>query len=100
MFFEKLIVTRFVKRYPAFFMEPEKDKRQPLDPILSHTNPVHPIDPYLRKVHLNVIFPPFPSGLPTKTLQTPLPSSMCTTCPAHLILLDLITPRILGEEYR
>jgi hypothetical protein len=32
-----------------------------------------------------------PSGLPTKTPWTPLPSSMRATCPSHLILLDLIT---------
>jgi hypothetical protein len=27
-------------------------------------------------------------------------SLTCATCPAHLILLDLITLTILGEEYR
>jgi hypothetical protein len=46
--FEKLIVTQLVKKYPAFFMEPEGSlpcsEKPPLDPILSQLNPVSPID--------------------------------------------------------
>jgi len=42
----------------------------------------------------------FPSRFRTKTLYTPLLSHVSTTCPVHLILLDFITPKILGEQYR
>ena len=41
----------------------------------------------------------FSSGLLTKTLYASLLSSIRAICPAHLILLDLIT-RIFGEKYR
>ena len=39
-----------------------------------------------------------PSGFPTKTLYTPLLSPMGAMYPAHLILLDLISRTLLGEE--
>jgi hypothetical protein len=42
----------------------------------------------------------FPSGFSNKTLYTPLLSSIRATCPVHLIILEFITRRILGEEYR
>ena len=51
--------------------------------------------------HLCLGFPSgiFPSGFPTKTLCTPLFSTIRATRPAHLILFDFITWTILGEEY-
>jgi len=42
----------------------------------------------------------FPSDFLTETFYTPLLSPILATYPTHLILLDLITQKILGKEYR
>jgi hypothetical protein len=67
----------------------------------------HPLQ-HFSKIHVNIIphlrlgLPSglLPSGFPTKTLYAPLLSPIRATRPAHLILLDLITRIIHGEEYR
>ena len=72
----------------------------PLDPILSHINPVHPSLFHFLQTHFISIFPPtpgssFPQVSPPKTLYAALPYPVHTTCPDHLILL---TRTIFGEK--
>ena len=50
-------------------------------------------------LHLGVSSGIFPFGFPTNTIYAPLLSPVRSTCPAHLILPDLITQRYLvGTE--
>jgi hypothetical protein len=53
-----------LSKNPAFLWIPKVHYRvhtsPPLDPIMRQLNPVRATDPYLPKVHLNVILPPTP----------------------------------------
>jgi hypothetical protein len=75
---------------------PEPDQSNPIQ-----SNPHHPIS--LRSIlisstHLRIDLPSglFSSGFLTIFLFSPIRA----TCPVHLILLDLITLIILGEDYK
>jgi len=69
------------------------------------STPSHPV--FVRSIlilssHLLPSLPSglFTTGLPTKILYAFLNCSLCAACPAHLILLDLITLIISGEAYK
>jgi hypothetical protein len=82
-------------------------KRPPSIPILSQLNPLHaPQQNSLRSIlipssHLPLGLPRghFPSLFSTNTLYNLFSSPIRVTCPAHIVLLDLICLMIFGNEY-
>jgi len=83
-------------------------KCPPPVPILSQLDPIHTPTSHFLKINLNIILTSTPGSpqwflSPRFANQNPLhasPLSIRATCPAHLILHDLIARTILGEEYR
>ena len=82
---------------PATCPYPEPDRFSPHPP-----NPTSWRYILILFLHLSLGLPSglFSSVYPTKMLCTPLLSPAQATCTAHLILLEFITRKILGEEYR
>jgi len=54
----------------------------------------------LSLLHLSFLSVICYSGLPTKTLYAPILSSIRTTSPARLFLLDFLTPLVFSKKYR
>ena len=106
--FQKLTVLQLVKKFPSFYVHYRFHICLPPVPILSQTNPVYDSPPTSWKsisilfshLHLGLTSEHFPSGSPTKSLYMPPHSPLCDTCPAHHILLDLITWKILSNQYK
>jgi hypothetical protein len=84
------------------------DKSPPLGPKLSQLNPIYIHTPHFLKIHFNIIQPStpvfhmlsLPSGIPNKILYPFIISLLACYMSCHLIVLDLITVIIFGEQYK
>jgi hypothetical protein len=96
------------QEFPTFLWNPKihygVHKSPPLVPILSQINPIHTT---LSKIHFNIVHHLslgihsglFLSGCPINILYVFL-LPIRATCPAHLILPDLVTLIMFDEEYK
>jgi len=107
---EKLAGPQMVKNFFAFYRTrgfiSSFTRGRCLSLILSQINSVHPSPSHFVKIHFVIsshlcLGRPsglIPQGLSSKTMYAPHLSPIRATCPAHLILLDLVTQIVVFDE--
>ena len=107
---EKLTGLQLVKKFPAIYgtLRFNTALTSVRHLSLSWASPIQSTYPHptsrrsilILFTHLRLGLPSglFPFGFPTKTLYAPLSSPIRATCPAHLILLDVITRTIFTAD--